>query len=70
MPVGCRAAIDAENIVGLVEDVIGILAQPLFILRQVGKIAEVLEQPRLDFVGESGDFRPAVQNGKAPGLQA
>lgn len=70
IPVRGRVPVDADDVGGVVEDVVVGMVQPFPVLGQPGEIREVLFEPDLDLVGKGGDLFPALQGHESPGLHA
>lgn len=70
VPVRGRVPVDADDVVGVIEDVVIGVVQPFPVLGQPGKVRKVLFEPGLDLVGKGGDLFPSLQGHETPGLHA
>ena len=70
IPVRGRIPVDGNDVVGIVENVVGVPSEPLLVLRKPGKLCQAGTQPGLDLGGQGLYALPALKNDKAPGLHA
>lgn len=70
IPVRGRIPVDGNDVVGIVENVVGVPSEPLLVLRKPGKLCQAGTQPGLDLGGQGLYALPALKNDKALGLHA